>query len=86
LSMKGFTAAELDRPPLNRWKTIINKVPVCLAASEFLKSTPHQYPIVHPIRLTHIAVIMKAKKYSALLLSEFKPKYNMIAMRIGENN
>lgn len=40
--MNGLTAAELERPPLNKWKTIMKRVPVYLAASEFLKSTPHQ--------------------------------------------
>jgi hypothetical protein len=40
--MKGFTAAGFESPPLSKWKIIINRVPVCLAASEFLKATPQK--------------------------------------------
>lgn len=50
--MNGFTAAELERPPLNKWKMIIKRVPVYLAASEFLNATPQKYPKKHPIKLT----------------------------------
>ena len=64
LSMNGLTAAELDSPPLKRWKTIISRVPVYLAASEFLNKTPHQYPMIHPIRFTSMQQNTKPKKYS----------------------
>ena len=71
--MKGLTAAELERPPLSKWKMIMRRVPVCLAASEFLNATPQKYPTKHPIKLTWTAQIVKAAKYSKLL-SAPRPK------------
>ena len=59
--MKGLTAAGFDKPPLSKWKTIMKRVPVYLAASEFLKATPQKYPRIHPIKLTSKAQITKAK-------------------------